>query len=251
MAVRRIRAASHLRCTRCTLALFYMCFLISGSLISLVFSPHILVVSPLRRLRIRVALNSSSRAVGVFAYSSWILSEVLVVVVTLSATYHYTALAGTTGHGQRSLSAVLFRDGMCTQSFAIYTNSHRTIRYRRKCEFPREQVSVFSCTSLASHVVLVYLPADTESRLPPRRKALLLSIAQLIVHLFAVRFSLFLLRVACTASEKGNSAPAPGSMEHLCSHHTHSRGAVRPDYPIFLSCATLLVHLLYTPCTAA
>lgn len=74
-----------------------------------------LVVSPLRRLRIQAALNASSRAAGVFGYSSWILSEVLVVVVTLSATYHYTALAGTTGHCRRSLSAVLFQDGMCIQ----------------------------------------------------------------------------------------------------------------------------------------
>ncbi|EIW53128.1 uncharacterized protein TRAVEDRAFT_24436 [Trametes versicolor FP-101664 SS1] len=37
---------------------------------------------------------------SVFGYSSWFLSEVLVVGVTLSATYHYTALAGTTGHGR-------------------------------------------------------------------------------------------------------------------------------------------------------
>lgn len=65
---------------------------------------------------------------------------------------------------------------------------------------------------------------------------------QLIVHLFAVRSSFVLIWVACTVSEQRNSAPAPGSLEHLCSRRTHSRGAVRPVHSLAF-CATFPVHL--------
>lgn len=61
----------------------------------------------------RASLNTSVRAVDVFAYTGWILSEVFVVGITLAATHHHKALAGAIGRGRRTLSAVLFQDGAC------------------------------------------------------------------------------------------------------------------------------------------
>ncbi|EIW53115.1 uncharacterized protein TRAVEDRAFT_53527 [Trametes versicolor FP-101664 SS1] len=60
----------------------------------------------------RASLNTSVRAVDVFAYTGWILSEVFVVGITLAATHHHKALAGAIGRGRRTLSAVLFQDGL-------------------------------------------------------------------------------------------------------------------------------------------
>ncbi len=62
----------------------------------------------------RASLNTYLRAVDVFAYTGWILSEVLVVGITLAATHHHKALAGAVGRGRRTLSTVLFQDGACT-----------------------------------------------------------------------------------------------------------------------------------------
>ncbi|KAI0631880.1 hypothetical protein C8Q77DRAFT_1211131 [Trametes polyzona] len=53
------------------------------------------------------------QALDVIAYTGWILSELIVVAVTLSATWHHRALQVAFGRrGLLSISAVLFRDGL-------------------------------------------------------------------------------------------------------------------------------------------
>ncbi|KAL1937985.1 hypothetical protein VTO73DRAFT_11996 [Trametes versicolor] len=59
-----------------------------------------------------VCLATCRHCVDVFAYTGWILSEVFVVGITLAATHHHKALAGAIGRGRRTLSAVLFQDGL-------------------------------------------------------------------------------------------------------------------------------------------
>ncbi|KAL1937987.1 hypothetical protein VTO73DRAFT_11998 [Trametes versicolor] len=53
----------------------------------------------------------ASYYLDVLSYTAWVLSEAIVVGVTLAATRHHKSLAGALGRGERSLSAVLFRNG--------------------------------------------------------------------------------------------------------------------------------------------
>lgn len=56
-------------------------------------------------------LYAPAHTVDVLSYTAWVLSEAIVVGVTLAATRHHKSLAGALGRGQTSLSAVLFRNG--------------------------------------------------------------------------------------------------------------------------------------------
>lgn len=48
----------------------------------------------------------------VLSYSAYVLSEIIVVGVTVHATRHRKGLAGALGRGMMSLSYILFRDGV-------------------------------------------------------------------------------------------------------------------------------------------
>lgn len=60
-------------------------------------------------------LYAPAPTVDVLSYTAWVLSEAIVVGVTLAATRHHKSLAGALGRGERSLSAVLFRNGTLDQ----------------------------------------------------------------------------------------------------------------------------------------
>ncbi|KAI0816080.1 hypothetical protein BC628DRAFT_1334324 [Trametes gibbosa] len=44
------------------------------------------------------------------SYTGWVLSEAIVVAVTLAATRHHSSLTGALGHGRRSISGILFKN---------------------------------------------------------------------------------------------------------------------------------------------
>lgn len=176
----------------------------------------------------RTSLNDNLRAVDVFAYTGWVLSEVLVVGITLAATHHHKALAGAIGRGRRTLSAVLFQDGACMAervrlnanfaSFHVQSMSSSVILSGPRPRLLRVRPHHFSCPSLLS---------DLKTLATHRRTIMLLNIAQLIVNLFCVRPSATVLPVTVPASEKDPPAPAPLRRVQLCEHRTDARRPVR------------------------